>query len=103
MSTPQGSRNYWKRDCGQSWGFVAVNVEDPPQCVRQCRERFLREVLPKDETFDFEQVCQLLTDKDHMDKERPFRALYCCDSQLCGVDNLGGGGKDRMSVSLDEV
>ncbi|CAM1509951.1 Fc.00g002860.m01.CDS01 [Cosmosporella sp. VM-42] len=93
MSTHQDSREYWKRDCtGHTWGFIAANVDDPPHCISKCRERFLRELLPKDETF--ERVCEVLADKDYMDKEQPFRALYCCDSQLCGVDNLEGGGKD---------
>lgn len=77
------------------WGFIATDVDDPPRCVSECRERFLRQMLPKDETFG--RLCEVLGDKDHMDKEQPFRSLYCCDSQLCGVDNLGAIGKDRMS------
>lgn len=97
MSSPRSSSRSWEIDCdGHSWGFIAANVEDPPGCISKCRERFLRGLLPKDETF--ERVCEVLSDKDHMDKEQPFRELYCCDSQLCGVDNLGRGGKDRMGI-----
>lgn len=78
----------------EPWGFVASDISDPPQCVQDCRERFLRAVLqlllPKNETFD--ELCQALSYK-----ESPLLdALYCCDSQLCGVDNLGGAGQDRM-------
>ncbi|KAF4944745.1 hypothetical protein FSARC_14592 [Fusarium sarcochroum] len=82
------------RGCsGHGWGFIAPDVQDPPQCISLCRERFLKELLPKDETF--ERVCEALQDKEHMEKEQPFRALYCCDAQACGVDNLGEGGKDH--------
>ncbi|KAF4468091.1 hypothetical protein FALBO_5021 [Fusarium albosuccineum] len=94
MAAHQGLSRLRVRGCsGHGWGFVAPDVQDPPQCINMCRERFLRELLPKDETF--ERVCEALEDKGHMDREQPFRALYCCDSQLCGVDNLGEGGKDH--------
>lgn len=96
MASQGDSDRVWKRDCANhGWGFVAADVADPPHCISRCRERFLRDMLPKDETF--ERLCEVLEDKDHMDKGQSFRALYCCDSQLCGVDNLGAGGKDRMS------
>ncbi|KAJ4261505.1 hypothetical protein NW762_006930 [Fusarium torreyae] len=82
------------RGCsGHGWGFIAPDVKDPPQCISLCRERFMKELLPKDETF--ERVCEALQDKEHMEKEQPFRALYCCDAQACGVDNLGEVGKDH--------
>ncbi|KAF5628430.1 hypothetical protein F52700_8164 [Fusarium sp. NRRL 52700] len=77
---------------GHSWGFIAPDVQDPPLCISLCRERFLKELVPEDETI--ERVCEVLQDRDWMEKEQPFRALYCCDSQACGVDNLGEGGKD---------
>jgi hypothetical protein len=77
-----------------SWGFVAPDVQDPPQCIALCRERFLKELLPKDETF--ERVCDVLQDSVRMEKDQPFQALYCCDAQACGVDNLGERGRDRM-------
>ncbi|KAF4343388.1 hypothetical protein FBEOM_2686 [Fusarium beomiforme] len=77
---------------GHSWGFIAPDVQDPPLCISLCRERFLKELMPGDETI--ERVCEALQDKDRMEKEQPFRALYCCDAQACGVDNLGEGGKD---------
>lgn len=97
MSAPRVSSRSQEVDCGgHSWGFIAANVDDPPECISKCRERFLKGLLPKDETF--ERVCEVLSDKDHMDKEQPFRALYCCDAQLCGVDNLGRSGKDRMCI-----
>jgi hypothetical protein len=91
----QASSRLRKRGCssGHGWGFIAADVEDPPQCIAMCRERFLRELLPKDETF--ERACEALGDRGEQ-QHRSFRALYCCDSQLCGVDNLGERGRDRM-------
>lgn len=77
---------------GHGWGFIAADVEDPPRCIATCRERFLRELLPKDETF--ERACEALANRGQ--QQQHFRALYCCDSQLCGVDNLGERGRDRM-------
>ncbi|KAF4501687.1 hypothetical protein FAGAP_2093 [Fusarium agapanthi] len=77
---------------GHSWGFIAPDVQDPPLCISLCRERFLKELVPGDETI--ERVCEVLQDRDWMEKEQPFRALYCCDAQACGVDNLGEDGKD---------
>ncbi|KAK2938232.1 hypothetical protein FoTM2_001450 [Fusarium oxysporum f. sp. vasinfectum] len=77
---------------GHSWGFIAPDVQDPPLCISLCRERFLKGLVPGDETI--ERVCEVLQDRDWMEKEQPFRALYCCDAQACGVDNLGEGGKD---------
>ncbi|KAK7427509.1 hypothetical protein QQZ08_005951 [Neonectria magnoliae] len=93
MASQRDSGRAWKRDCAShGWGFVAADVADPPRCISRCREGFLRDMLPKDKTF--ERLCEVLEDKDYMDREQPFRALYCCDSQLCGVDNLGAAGKD---------
>ncbi|KAF5022374.1 hypothetical protein F66182_5575 [Fusarium sp. NRRL 66182] len=81
------------RGCsGHGWGFIAPDVDDPPLCISLCRDRVLKELLLKDETF--ERVCEALQDRDRMEKEQPFRALYCCDAQACGVDNLGEGGRD---------
>ncbi|RSL84633.1 hypothetical protein CEP52_016382 [Fusarium oligoseptatum] len=93
----QASIRLRKRGCssGHGWGFIAADVEDPPQCIAMCRERFLRELLPKDETF--ERACEALGDRggeQQQQHRRSFRALYCCDSQLCGVDNLGERGRD---------
>ncbi|KAF5612526.1 uncharacterized protein FSUBG_1333 [Fusarium subglutinans] len=78
---------------GHSWGFIAPDVQDPPLCISLCRERFLKELVLGGETI--ERVCEVLQDRDWMEKEQPFRALYCCDAQACGVDNLGQGGKDH--------
>ncbi|EMT64522.1 hypothetical protein FOC4_g10007199 [Fusarium odoratissimum] len=80
---------------GHSWGFIAPDVQDPPLCISLCRERFLKELVPGDETI--ERVCEVLQDRDWMEEEQPFRALYCCDAQACGVDNLGEGGKDHVA------
>ncbi|KAM0349737.1 hypothetical protein ACHAPU_003566 [Fusarium lateritium] len=81
------------RGCSShSWGFVAPDVQDPPHCISLCRERFLKDLLPKDETF--ERVCEVLQDTARVGKEQPFQALYCCDAQACGVDNLGERGRD---------
>ncbi|KAG7421757.1 hypothetical protein Forpe1208_v001568 [Fusarium oxysporum f. sp. rapae] len=77
---------------GHSWGFIAPDVQDPPLCISLCRERFLKELVPGDETI--KRVCEVLQNRDWREKEQPFRALYCCDAQACGVDNLGEGGKD---------
>ncbi|KAI8724666.1 hypothetical protein NCS52_00036200 [Fusarium sp. LHS14.1] len=91
--TRQASSRLRKRGCssGHGWGFIAADVDDPPQCIAMCRERFLRELLPKDETF--ERACEALGDRGEQ-QHRSFRALYCCDSQLCGVDNLDERGRD---------
>ncbi|KAI7761828.1 hypothetical protein LZL87_004135 [Fusarium oxysporum] len=78
---------------GHSWGFIAPDVQDPPLCISLCRERFLKELVPGDETI--KRVCEVLQNRDWREKEQPFRALYCCDAQACGVDNLGEGGKDH--------
>ncbi|KAF4953824.1 hypothetical protein FGADI_5616 [Fusarium gaditjirri] len=78
---------------GHSWGFIAPDVQDPPLCISLCKERFLKELVPGDKTI--ERACEVLQDRDWMEKEKPFRALYCCDAQACGVDNLGEGGKDH--------
>ncbi|KAF4448309.1 hypothetical protein F53441_8284 [Fusarium austroafricanum] len=81
------------RGCSShSWGFIAPDVDDPPHCISLCRERFLKELMPGDETFP--SVCEALQDRERMEKEQPFLSLYCCDAQACGVDNLGEGGKD---------
>ncbi|KAF7536463.1 hypothetical protein G7Z17_g13041 [Cylindrodendrum hubeiense] len=94
MSVQSDLNTAWERDCAaHEWGFIAADVDDPPHCVSECRERFLRAMLPKDETFG--RLCEVFEDRDHMDKEQPFRFLYCCDSQLCGVDNLAEIGKDH--------
>ncbi|RGP72117.1 hypothetical protein FSPOR_2962 [Fusarium sporotrichioides] len=77
---------------GHIWGFVAPDVQDPPQCIALCRERFLNQLLPEDKTF--ERVCEALQDRDRMERQQPFQALYCCDAQACGVDNLGERGRD---------
>ncbi|ODA80998.1 hypothetical protein RJ55_03958 [Drechmeria coniospora] len=49
-------------------------------------------MLPGNETL--QQVCEALSDSIRTNDGRPFRMTYCCDSQLCGVNNLAGRGKD---------
>lgn len=90
---------------GKEWGFVAYNVADAPKCIARCRRRFIEAILaasaPRkdygdDETFD--QVCETLSDKTQRDrKDQPFWDLYCCDAQLCGVNNVERLGEDRTS------
>lgn len=82
------------RCSNQPWGFLATDVADPPACIADCRQKFLRGLSLEDETL--ETVCEALTDNGNTDiKDEMFWALYCCDAQLCGVDNLKGGGDDR--------
>lgn len=77
---------------GRPWGFLASSVADAPACIADCRQKFLTALSPKDETI--ERVCELLSDNDG-NTDQPFHLLYCCDAQLCGVDNLESGGDDR--------
>ena len=77
------------------WGFFATSVPDAPACIADCREKFFSALSPQDETI--ESVCELLLDNDG-DTDQPFHLLYCCDAQLCGVDNLEGGGDDRTVI-----
>lgn len=86
-----------QRCADRAWGFVAENVNDAPSCIAECRGRFLSGVLPEYETFD--RVCAMLQDANDRDaSEGVFRALYCCDAQLCGVDHLQMAGKDRRTT-----
>ncbi|KAH6885799.1 hypothetical protein B0T10DRAFT_462049 [Thelonectria olida] len=78
-----------ERCANRAWGFVADQVDDAPPCIAECRGRFLSDVLPENETF--ERVCEMLQDSA---SEGPFRALYCCDAQICGVDHLQKAEQD---------
>lgn len=109
----------------RAWGFIATDVPDPPECVLSCRRDFLRGLSLENETLDV--VCEALSDtaaatvstvvsisvseaasapsssssstEVAAGDEPAFWALYCCDAQRCGVDNLDGG-QDRMSPTL---
>lgn len=78
----------------QQWGFLATDVPDAPACISDCRDKFLKALVPADETFG--RVCEHLSENgDASTRDEAFQALYCCDAQLCGVDNLKSGGEDR--------
>jgi hypothetical protein len=102
----------------RTWGFLATDVPNPPECVLACRNEFLRRLsLLEDETLD--RVCEALSDtagafsvaSSSFDDDASAAAaaaaatattetallwtLYCCDAQRCGVDNLHGRGRDR--------
>lgn len=74
------------------WGFIATSVVDAPECITGCRDKFLKSLLPEVETLD--RVCKLLSDNSRVGS-RLLHTLYCCDSQICGVNNLQGSGLDR--------
>lgn len=98
----------------RTWGFLATDVPDPPECILSCRRDFLRGLSLGDETLDV--VCEALSDNASATavvsvsvpvsesappsasttNEPDFWALYCCDAQRCGVDNLRSVGQDRM-------
>lgn len=81
-------------DCKEApWGFIATRVQDPPQCITDCRNRFIADLVPENETLDT--LCEVLSDKSHSNKQKAFKTLYCCDSHICGVDNRAEGGLDR--------
>ncbi|KAI9158315.1 hypothetical protein HJFPF1_06307 [Paramyrothecium foliicola] len=87
MSTQDISEPITGSPCpDQPWGTIATNVPDAPTCISDCRAKFLRLLLPSNETF--RRVCQILSDDGDQDKNELFWSLYCCDSQLCGVNNL---------------
>lgn len=80
------------------WGFLATDVSDAPACVSECRQNFLKTLVSQEETF--QRVCERLSDNSDTDgQEEAFWALYCCDSQLCGVDNIERDGQDRTLIS----
>ncbi len=78
------------------WGYLAAGVVDAPKCISSCRTKFLNTLLSQTETFD--RICERLSDTSDNIRDRDHATLwdlYCCDSQLCGVDNLESGGEDR--------
>ncbi|KAG9256412.1 uncharacterized protein F5Z01DRAFT_672399 [Emericellopsis atlantica] len=84
-----------ERCTDQPWGSLASNVVDAPSCIADCRQKFLATLLPERELIDetLEPVCEHLS-KESLSLDEAFWTLYCCDAQLCGVDNLAGRGKD---------
>ena len=89
------------RCSNKPWGFLATNLPDPPSCVAECRKRFLAGLspLPSLETFDV--VCELLSDNRR--DTSALWDLYCCDSQLCGVNNLASRGEDRKGTLFQRL
>jgi hypothetical protein len=77
---------------GKPWGFLATLVSDAGACIADCRQQFLTALSPKDETI--ERVCELFSNKDG-EAGQLLHRLYCCDAQICGVDNLEMSGEDR--------
>lgn len=76
------------------WGFLATDVSDAPACISSCRQDFLKALMLREESF--ERLCEQLVDMSETSgQDDPFWGLYCCDSQLCGVDNLKNLGQDR--------
>lgn len=96
MSTPDFSKSAKDDPCrGRLWGTIATDVPDPPACISDCRTKFLKLLLPNNETF--EKVCEALSDNGDSQIQQLLWALYCCDAQFCGVNNLWESGQDRMS------
>ncbi|CAI6098566.1 unnamed protein product [Clonostachys chloroleuca] len=80
---------------GMPWGFLAADVPNAPKCITSCRAKFIDGLLLENKTL--ESVCEHLSDNGNTTTEKlpPFWDLYCCDSQLCGVDNLKSHNLDR--------
>ncbi|KAJ6781613.1 hypothetical protein PWT90_04415 [Aphanocladium album] len=78
---------------GSPWGAIADDIQDAPTCVRGCRDSLRRLLAPNDETY--ENFCRMLVQLDQPKRDDMLLGLYCCDSQLCGVDNIGLPGYDR--------
>ncbi|OAQ96953.1 hypothetical protein LLEC1_06040 [Akanthomyces lecanii] len=83
---------------GSTWGAIAGNVHDPPDCVRGCRESLQHLLTPNEGTYA--KFCSTLVQLDQPRMEDMLHGLYCCDSQLCGVDNIGLPGSDRKQDQL---
>ncbi|KAK0385926.1 hypothetical protein NLU13_7101 [Sarocladium strictum] len=86
---------------GKKWGFVAYDVADAPGCISLCRQRFLESLVTvtvtdlQDAHETFVHVCETLSvHRQHAAGDHPLWDLYCCDAQLCGVDNVEGLGED---------
>ncbi|ATY58442.1 hypothetical protein A9K55_002528 [Cordyceps militaris] len=77
---------------GSRWGAIAGDVQDAPGCVRGCRDSLRRLLAPSEETYDV--VCRVLARLDQPQIEDLLIGLYCCDAQLCGVDNIALPGYD---------
>ncbi|KAK4242183.1 hypothetical protein C8A03DRAFT_40457 [Achaetomium macrosporum] len=69
--------------------------EDPSECLRNCKEHFLRSVLQSwGESSGWVDGCRIL---NRAAPARDFWSLYWCDSTFCGVgiSQTGGLGQDR--------
>lgn len=80
----------------RGWGYLAANVPDPRACITDCRWQLLQAIVPSNETLG--EACKALSDSRRSSNDQVFRMVYCCDSQICGVDNLEGRGKDRECI-----
>lgn len=84
---------------GSPWGAIATGILDGPGCVLACRDSFRRSFVPDNETF--ERVCERLTQLNDSERDTALLELYCCDSQLCGVDNINQPGNDRKYLGQE--
>lgn len=86
-------------DCdrgGKPWGFMAEGVTDAPACISNCQSSFLDKLAADNGSFDH--ICSYLSTDvrtENEDVDVAFWDLYCCDSQLCGVDHLDSKERDR--------
>lgn len=86
-----------EKNCeGRPWGYMATGVTNAPSCISACRDRIISTATT--EHGSFEALCRFLTEPD-VDSHGTIHVLwglYCCDSQLCGVNNLRSSARDRM-------
>lgn len=69
--------------------------QDPPTCLRRCRETYLGKLSGKPDISP--EACDILLTTTN---RQQFHPLYWCDSSLCGVwiDPNGGLEQDRMLI-----
>lgn len=91
MYEPVSKRSYECR--ARAWGFLATDIKDAPACIMGCRDRFWSSLAPENETFA--DICQVLSEESSRRRETILDSVYCCDAQICGVNNLLGSGLDR--------
>ncbi|KAF4510941.1 hypothetical protein G6O67_002786 [Ophiocordyceps sinensis] len=65
--------------------FLPAEVLDAPTCVAYRQLQFLQAIAPPNGAL--QDVCQSLSHRYRLSN------LYCCDSQICRVDNLVGSGR----------
>lgn len=72
--------------------FLPAEVLDAPTCVAYRQLQFLQAIAPPNGAL--QDVCQSLSHRYRLSN------LYCCDSQICRVDNLVGSGRHRECLAL---